>query len=58
MSFRPKRNTQFFLPTHRERGRACYSEILEVTMKHGDMMLMVGPDIQKVYEVSHLGGLV
>ena len=52
MRFRPKRKTQFFLPIHQEQGRVCYKEVLEVVMKHGDMMVMVGPDIQKVYEVS------
>jgi hypothetical protein len=52
MRFRPKRKTQFFLPTKKEQGRICYKEVLEVTMKHGDMMVMVGTDIQKVYEVS------
>ncbi|KAL2161356.1 hypothetical protein VTH06DRAFT_8578 [Thermothelomyces fergusii] len=50
MRFRPKRNTQFFLPTHQAQGKICYKEVLEVTMKHGDMMVMVGPEIQKVYE--------
>ncbi|KAL2130787.1 hypothetical protein VTI74DRAFT_5948 [Chaetomium olivicolor] len=50
MRFRPKRNTGFWLPTHQEQGRTCYKEILEVTMKHGDMMVMVGAEIQKVYE--------
>ncbi|KAL2017379.1 hypothetical protein VTK56DRAFT_2259 [Thermocarpiscus australiensis] len=50
MSFRPKRKTQFFLPTHTENGRLCYKEVLEVVMKHGDMMVMIGPEIQKIYE--------
>lgn len=52
MRFRPKRKTQFFLPTHMELGKICYKEVLEVTMKHGDMMVMIGTDIQRVYEVS------
>jgi len=52
MRFRPKRNTGFFLPTQQVQGRACYKEVLEVTMKHGDMMVMIGTEIQKVYEVS------
>jgi hypothetical protein len=52
MRFRPKRKTQFFLPTYKQQGRINYKEVLEVTMKHGDMMVMVGTDIQKVYEVS------
>ncbi|KAK4124876.1 hypothetical protein N657DRAFT_615930 [Parathielavia appendiculata] len=50
MRFRPKRKTQFFLPTQQDRGKACYKEVLEVPMKHGDMMVMVGTEIQKVYE--------
>ncbi|KAK3310812.1 uncharacterized protein B0T15DRAFT_387684 [Chaetomium strumarium] len=50
MRFRPKRNTGFFLPTKNDRGKPCYKEVLEVTMKHGDMMVMVGTDIQKYYE--------
>lgn len=53
MRFRPKRNTQFFLPTRLEQGRICYKEVLEVTMKHGDIMVMIGTEIQKVYEVSN-----
>ncbi|KAH6855041.1 hypothetical protein B0I37DRAFT_305211 [Chaetomium sp. MPI-CAGE-AT-0009] len=50
MRFRPKRNTGFLLPTRQDRGKACFQEVLEVTMKHGDMMVMVGTEIQKVYE--------
>ncbi|KAL2198595.1 hypothetical protein P885DRAFT_33104 [Corynascus similis CBS 632.67] len=50
MRFRPKRNTGFFLPTQQVQGRTCYKEVLEVTMKHGDMMVMIGTEIQKVYE--------
>ncbi|KAL2183253.1 hypothetical protein L209DRAFT_813165 [Thermothelomyces heterothallicus CBS 203.75] len=50
MRFRPKRNTQFFLPTQQVQGKTCYKEVLEVTMKHGDMMVMIGTEIQKVYE--------
>ncbi|KAK4240107.1 hypothetical protein C8A03DRAFT_13524 [Achaetomium macrosporum] len=50
MKFRPKRKTGFFLPTKKDRGRPGYKEVLEVTMKHGDMMVMVGTEIQKVYE--------
>lgn len=52
MGFRPKPKTQFFLPTRLEQSKLCYKEILEVTMKHGDMMVMIGTEIQKVYEVS------
>jgi hypothetical protein len=51
MRFRPKRGTGFFLPTHKQLGKVCYKEVLEVPMKHGDMMVMVGTNIQKVYEV-------
>jgi alkylated DNA repair dioxygenase AlkB len=54
MRFRPKRHTHFFLPMRQESGRAGYKEVLEVPMKHGDIMVMVGTQIQKVYEVSHL----
>ncbi|SPQ19543.1 747741fe-b9b0-4527-9d33-d1795b9f6765 [Thermothielavioides terrestris] len=50
MRFRPKRGTGFFLPTHKQLGKVCYKEVLEVPMKHGDMMVMVGTNIQKVYE--------
>ncbi|EAQ89767.1 hypothetical protein CHGG_06386 [Chaetomium globosum CBS 148.51] len=50
MRFRPKRNTGFNLPTRQDRGRPCFKEVLEVTMKHGDIMVMVGTEIQKVYE--------
>lgn len=53
MRFRPKRNTGFNLPTRQDRGRPCFKEVLEVTMKHGDIMVMVGTEIQKVYEVSN-----
>jgi hypothetical protein len=56
MRFRPKRHTHFFLPMRQEGGRAGYKEVLEVPMKHGDIMVMVGTQIQKVYEVSHLIG--
>ncbi|KXX72818.1 hypothetical protein MMYC01_210500 [Madurella mycetomatis] len=47
MRFRPKRKTQFFLPTHLEQGKLCYKEILEVTLKHGGMMVVIGTEIQK-----------
>lgn len=53
MRFRPKRNTGFTLPTRKDRGKPCFKEVLEVTMKHGDIMVMVGTEIQKVYEVSN-----
>jgi alkylated DNA repair dioxygenase AlkB len=54
MRFRPKRNTGFFLPTKNDRGKPGYKEVLEVTMKHGDMMVMLGTDIQKFYEVCRI----
>ncbi|KAL1836146.1 hypothetical protein VTJ49DRAFT_5532 [Mycothermus thermophilus] len=50
MSFRFKRKTGFWFPMYTDRGRRCYKEALEVVMKHGDMMVMVGPRIQKIYE--------
>ncbi|KAJ4298633.1 hypothetical protein N0V88_003664 [Collariella sp. IMI 366227] len=53
MRFRPKRKTGFWLPMHQENGKPTYKEILEVTMKHGDMMVMAGADIQKTYEVRN-----
>ena len=53
MRFRPKRNTGFDLPTRQDRGKPCFKEVLEVTMKHGDIMVMVGTEIQQVYEVSN-----
>ncbi len=52
MKFRPKRKTSFLLPTVQDRGNVSYKEVLEVPMKHGDMMVMAGTEIQKVYEVS------
>ncbi|KAL2269594.1 hypothetical protein VTJ83DRAFT_1778 [Remersonia thermophila] len=53
MSFRFKRKSGFWFPMYTDRGRLCYKEALEVVMKHGDMMVMVGPHIQKIYEDQH-----
>ncbi|KAK3298414.1 uncharacterized protein B0H64DRAFT_353969 [Chaetomium fimeti] len=50
MRFRPKGKTGFLVPARRDRGKDSYQAVLEVPMKHGDMMVMVGTEIQKVYE--------
>lgn len=51
MRFRPKRNKGFetngFTKTG---GKKNHKDILEVEMKHGDMMVMAGCTIQKLYE--------
>jgi len=52
MRFRPKLKTGYFLPLRNENGKPRYKDVLEVPMKHGDMMVMAGTEIQKVFEVS------
>ncbi|KAK4187259.1 hypothetical protein QBC35DRAFT_385243 [Podospora australis] len=57
MSFRPKAKQQF--PESLKKGsqpkkdpkKKCeFHDVLQVRMKHGDMMVMAGTEIQKVYE--------
>ncbi|KAK3996318.1 hypothetical protein QBC44DRAFT_232180, partial [Cladorrhinum sp. PSN332] len=50
MRFRPKAKTGFFLPMHKDRGKVVYKEVLEVCMEHGDIMVMSGTEIQRIYE--------
>ncbi|KAL2262770.1 hypothetical protein VTK26DRAFT_115 [Humicola hyalothermophila] len=50
MRFRPKMGKGFQYTTHTERQRTVYAEMLEVPMKHGDMMVMIGTEIQKFFE--------
>jgi hypothetical protein len=35
-----------------DRGKPSYEEVLDIPMKHGDMMVMIGTGIQRVFEVS------
>lgn len=52
MRFRPKRNKGFETNGFtRTGGKKNHKDILEVEMKHGDMMVMAGCTIQKLYEV-------
>lgn len=53
MRFRPKAQKGFQLPLHGGRGKLVYNEVLEVPMMHGDMMVMFGTQVQRVYEVSN-----
>ena len=54
MRFRPKIGKCFQYTTQiTERRKIAHTEILEVPMKHGDMMVMVGAEIQKFFEVSY-----
>ncbi|KAK4161472.1 hypothetical protein QBC43DRAFT_268635 [Cladorrhinum sp. PSN259] len=50
MRFRPKSKTGFQIPIQKDRGKVVYKEVLEVCMKHGDMMVMCGTEIQRIYE--------
>ncbi|KAK4229938.1 hypothetical protein QBC38DRAFT_69141 [Podospora fimiseda] len=50
MRFRPKAKTGFQLPVGKDRGKTAYKEVLEVCMRHGDIMVMSGTQIQKLYE--------
>jgi Alkylated DNA repair protein len=53
MKFRPKKSQPFkWLKRRGKHGDEVWQDFLEVTMKHGDIMVMIGEDIQKVYEVS------
>ena len=53
MKFRPKKSQPFKgLKRRGKQGDEVWQDFLEVTMKHGDIMVMIGEDIQKVYEVS------
>ena len=55
MSFRPKygKTGQFstYLKASTAVNRKKYPRVLEVPMRHGDMMVMHGKDIQRYYEV-------
>lgn len=53
MKFRPKFGSGFRYVIKTDRGKPVYAQMLEVPMKHGDIMVMIGQEIQKVYEVSH-----
>jgi len=52
MKFRPKKRSGFGLPMTGGRSPQ-YMDVLEVPMKHGDMMVMHGSRIQGLYEVGH-----
>lgn len=56
MKFRPKYNKSGFGDTlpigSRTGGGRAYKPVLEVPMKHGDMMVMHGAHIHRIYEVS------
>ena len=55
MSFRPKygKTGQFstYLKASTAVNKKKYPSVLEVPMRHGDMMVMHGKDIQRYYEV-------
>lgn len=53
MSFRPKNIANYEHRKRRDRKKECYTDILCVPMKHGDMMVMAGRDIQAAYEVKN-----
>ncbi|KAK4199729.1 hypothetical protein QBC40DRAFT_265647 [Triangularia verruculosa] len=50
MRFRPKRGKGFDTGTRRSRNNPHHVDILEVEMRHGDMMVMAGPAIQRLFE--------
>ncbi|KAK4137082.1 hypothetical protein BT67DRAFT_448305 [Trichocladium antarcticum] len=50
MKFRPKFGSGFRYVIKTDRGKPVYAQMLEVPMKHGDIMVMIGQEIQKVYE--------
>ena len=58
MRFRPKWKRASPFPSIKEkiaagsRGKKVYADVLEVPMKHGDIMVMHGADIQRYYDVS------
>ena len=60
MKFRPKWKKDLTFPGVKEkkapggRGKKCYADVLEVPMKHGDMMVMHGAQIQCFYDVCLL----
>ncbi|KAK0729879.1 hypothetical protein B0H67DRAFT_651426 [Lasiosphaeris hirsuta] len=57
MKFRPKIRKSGFgntLPTCSSPGsKRVYKSVLEVPMKHGDMMVMHGQHIHRIYEANH-----
>jgi hypothetical protein len=58
MKFRPKHNSEFDPKDFPQRGREAakkrlYYDVLEVPMRHGDMMVMHGRAIHRLYEVSY-----
>ncbi|KAK4145728.1 uncharacterized protein C8A04DRAFT_26473 [Dichotomopilus funicola] len=50
MNFRPKNIAKYNHRTRQYRRKVCYTDVLSVPMKHGDMMVMAGRDIQAAYE--------
>lgn len=56
MKFRPKRRAESFrgLPRHgeTESDRALFKSVLEVPLRHGDLVVMHGTAIHRLYEVS------
>jgi alkylated DNA repair dioxygenase AlkB len=54
MKFRPKKKEAGFAGIVPKDSKGLYKTILEVPMKHGDMMVMHGSRIHGVFEVCSL----
>lgn len=52
MSFRPKSKNSLGVDGGRRNAVGTKPDVLKITLEHGDLVVMHGRDIQKLYEVS------